>query len=477
MQFLWPPGHRQREGLKSMQVKETLSEGLKREYEVVITAADLDQRVNAKLDEIKGRVNIAGFRPGKVPMSHLKRVYGKSVMSEVLQQAVNDSNQKIVDDGKFKLAMEPKVTLAAEDEASVKQLVEGKSDLAYKVEMEILPKIEFPDFKKLKVTRPVTEATDADVDQALTKIAEANQQFEEKQGKAEKGDQVVIDFKGSIDGTPFDGGAAEDAPLVLGSNSFIPGFEDQLIGVSAGETKDITVKFPDDYGADQLAGKNAVFAINVKKVEKPKKSEIDDEFAKAVGAESLAKLKEQVRERIERDFKQVSRAKAKRSLLDALDEALKFDAPPSLVEQEFDTVWKGITNDLNNRKVTWADEDTTEDEAKSEYRRIADRRVRLGLAIAELGEKNNIQVSEDELTRAMVEQARQFPGQEQQIWDYFRKNPQAMAGIRAPIFEDKVIDFILELAEVNEKSVSRDELLADDEETSSRPKIGKNKKK
>ncbi|MGE0339062.1 MAG: trigger factor [Xanthobacteraceae bacterium] len=460
-----------------MQVKETLSEGLKREYEVVVPAADLDQRVNAKLDEIKGRVNIAGFRPGKVPMSHLKRVYGKSVMSEVIQQTVNDANQKIVDDGNFKLAMEPKVTLAAEDEASVKQIVEGKSDLAYKVAMEILPKIEFPDFKKIKVTRPTTAASDADVEQALQKIAEANQQYESKEGKAETGDQVTIDFKGSIDGVPFDGGAAEDAPLVLGSNTFIPGFEDQLVGVAVGDKKDITVKFPEDYGADHLAGKDAVFAINVKKVEKPKKTEIDDEFAKGVGAENLAKLKEQVRERIERDFKQVSRAKAKRALLDALDETMKFEAPPSLVEQEFDTVWKAVNNDLQRRNTTWAEEETSEDEAKVEYQRIADRRVRLGLAIAELGEKNNIQVSEDELTRALVEQARQFPGQEQQVWDHFRKNPQAMAGIRAPLFEDKVIDFILELADVTEKPVTRDELLADDEETTSRPQIGKNKKK
>jgi trigger factor len=459
-----------------MQVKETLSEGLKREYEVLVAAADLDQRVNAKLDEIKGRVNIAGFRPGKVPMSHLKRVYGKSVMSEVIQQAVNDSNQKIVDDGKFKLAMEPKVTLAAEDEASVKQLIEGKSDLSFKVAMEILPKIEFPDFKKVKVTRPVTETTDADIDQALSKIAEANQQFEEKQGKAEKGDQVTIDFKGAIDGVPFDGGAAEDAPLVLGSNTFIPGFEDQLIGVAAGDAKDVKVKFPEEYGAPDLAGKDAVFAIKVKKIEKPKKTVIDEEFAKSVGAENLAKLRDDVRDRISRDFKHVSRTKAKRSLLDALDGELKFQAPPSLVEQEFDTVWKAVNNDLANRKSTWADEDTTEEEAKAEYQRIADRRVRLGLAIAELGEKNNIQVSEDEITRAIVEQARQYPGQEQQVWDMFRKNPQALAGIRAPLFEDKVIDFILELADVSEKQVSRDELLADDEETTSRPKIGKNKK-
>jgi trigger factor len=462
--------------MTKMQVKETLSEGLKREYEVVVSVADLGKRVDTKLDEIKDRVNIAGFRPGKVPMSHLKRVYGKSVMGEVIQQAVSETNQKIVEDGKFKLAMEPKVTLAADDEASIKEVIDGKSDLSFKVAIEILPKIEFPDFKKIKVTRPTAEVTDADIEEALGKIAAANQQFEEKTGKAASGDQVIIDFKGSVDGVPFDGGAAEDAPLVLGSNTFIPGFEDQLIGVAAGDEKDINVKFPDQYGADQLAGKDAVFAIKVKKVEKPKKVEIDDEFAKSVGAENLAKLKEQVKDRIKRDFAQVSRIKAKRSLLDALDEEMKFDTPPSLVEQEFDTVWKAVQNDMTSRKTTWADEDTTEEEARSEYRRISDRRVRLGLAIAELGEKNNIQVSEDELTRALVEQARQFPGQEQQVWDHFRKNPQAMAGIRAPLFEDKVIDFILELADVTDKPMGREELLADEEETTSKPKLGKNKK-
>ncbi|MDP2007514.1 MAG: trigger factor, partial [Rubrivivax sp.] len=268
---------------------ETL-EKLERRITLTLAADTINGEVESRLKKLARTVKADGFRPGKVPMSHLKRVYGKSVMSEVIQQAVNDSNQKIVDDGKFKLAMEPKVTLAAEDEASVKQLIEGKSDLSFKVAMEILPKIEFPDFKKVKVTRPVTETTDADVDQALDKIAEANQQFEEKQGKAEKGDQVTIDFKGSIDGVPFDGGAAEDAPLVLGSNSFIPGFEDQLIGVAAGDAKDVKVKFPEEYGAPDLAGKDAVFAINVKKVEKPKKTEINEEFAKSVGAENLAKL-------------------------------------------------------------------------------------------------------------------------------------------------------------------------------------------
>jgi trigger factor len=460
-----------------MQVKETLSEGLKREYEVVVSAAELDQRVNTRLDEIKDRVNIAGFRPGKVPVTHLKRVYGKSIMGEVIQQAVNDTNQKIISDGGFKLAMEPKVTLAAEAEPEVQKLIDGKSDLAYKVAMEILPKIEFPDFKTVKVTRPVAEATDKDVDEALKNISEQSRPFGEKAGKAENGDRVTIDFKGSIDGVPFDGGAAEDAPLLLGSGQFIPGFEEQLVGASAGDQRDVKVTFPKEYGAPDLAGKDAVFDVKVKKVEAPQEAKIDDDFAKQMGAENLTKLKEQVKERIRRDFNGLSRLKAKRSLLDALDTALKFQPPQSLVDQEYETVWKSVENDMSRRGVTFADEETTEEEAKAEYRRIADRRVRLGLAIAELGEKNNIQVTDDEITRAIVEQARQFPGQEQQVWEHFRNNPQALAGIRAPLFEDKVIDYILELADVTDNKVDRETLLADDEENAGRPQVGKAKKK
>jgi trigger factor len=429
-----------------MQVKETLSEGLKREYEVVVPASELDQRVNTRLEEMKDRVNIAGFRPGKVPVTHLKRVYGRSVMGEVIQQAVNETNQKIMTDGGFKLAMEPKVTLAAEAEPEVQKLIEGKSDLSYKVAMELLPKIDFPDFKTIKVTRPVADTTDKDVEEALKNISESNRPFADKNGKAENGDRVTIDFKGSVDGVPFEGGAAEDAPLLLGSGQFIPGFEEQLVGTNVGDQRDVKVTFPKEYGAPDLAGKDAVFDVKVKKIEAPQEVKLDDEFAKSMGAESLSKMKEQVKERIRRDFTGVSRLKAKRSLLDALDEALKFQVPQSLVDQEYETVWKSVENDMSRRNVTFADEGTTEEEAKEEYRRIADRRVRLGLAIAELGEKNNIQVTDDEITRAIVEQARQFPGQEQQVWEHFRNNPQALAGIRAPLFEDKVIDSILELA-------------------------------
>ncbi len=461
-----------------MQVKETVADGLKREFQVSVPAADIDAKVDERLADLKDKVRLNGFRPGKVPTAHLKRVYGRSVAAETIDKLVRDTNDGIFSERGFRLATEPKITMP-QDQKEIEDILEGKSDLTYTVAIEVVPTIELADFKSFSVEKPVVEVGESDVDEAIKRIAEANRSYADKAegAKAETGDRVTVSFKGTIDGVAFDGGTGEDIPVVIGSASFIPGFEDQLVGVAVGDKKDITVKFPEDYGADHLAGKDAVFAINVKKVEKPKKTEIDDEFAKGVGAENLAKLKEQVRERIERDFKQVSRAKAKRSLLDALDETMKFEAPPSLVEQEFDTVWKAVNNDLQRRNTTWAEEETSEDEAKVEYQRIADRRVRLGLAIAELGEKNNIQVSEDELTRALVEQARQFPGQEQQVWDHFRKNPQAMAGIRAPLFEDKVIDFILELADVTEKPATRDELLADDEETTSRPQIGKNKKK
>lgn len=457
-----------------MQVKETLAEGLKREYEVVVPAGELDERVTARLNEMKDRVNIAGFRPGKVPLPHLKRVYGKSLMGEVIQQAVNESNQKIVDDGGFKLAIEPQVTLAATAEDEVKQLVEGKSDLAFKVAMELLPKIDFPDFKSIKVTRPVAEVSDVDVDDALKKIAEANRPFAAKTGKAAEGDRITIDFKGSIDGVPFEGGSAEAVPLVIGSGQFIPGFEDQLTGLSVGDESTVKVAFPKEYGAEHLAGKDAEFAVKVTALETPQEAKLDDDFAKALGVDTFDKLKEQVRDRLKRDFASVSRAKAKRSLLDALDEALKFDPPPSVVEQEFNGVWRNVQEDMSRRGKTFADEDTTEDEAREDYRRIADRRVRVGLAIAELGEKNDIKVSEDEVTRALVEQARQFPGQEQQVWDHFRNNPQALAQIRAPLFEEKVVDFLLELVDVTEKPVTREELVAEDDEEETK---GKNKEK
>jgi trigger factor len=447
-----------------MQVKETLAEGLKREYQVVWPVAELDQRATERLSSLKDRVRIDGFRPGKVPLPHLKRVYGKSVMGEVIEQAMTEANAKIVNDGGFKLAIEPRVKLADEGEQAVKDVMEGRADLSYTVAMELLPKVELADFRKIKLERPVTEVTDADVDEALGKIADANRPFADKEGKAEKGDRLTLNFKGTIDGVAFEGGTAEDVPLVIGQGQFIPGFEEQLLGMTKGETKTLKVTFPKNYAAEHLAGKDAEFETTVTALAGPGEAKIDDEFATKLGLESLEKLKGHVRERIEKEYGAASRVKVKRVLLDALDEAHKFDAPPSLVDQEFEGIWASVTRDMEQRGGKFEDEDTTEEKAREEYRGIADRRVRLGLVLAEVGEKNKITVSEEELTRAVVERARQFPGQEQQAFEHMRKDPNTLAALRAPIFEEKVVDFLLELATVNDKKVSREALFAADDD-------------
>jgi len=446
-----------------MQVTETAAAGLKREYRVVVPATDLEARVQERLDDLKGKVQLRGFRPGKVPVAHLKRLYGKSAMAEVIEAAVREANNKIITDGGFKLATEPKVVLPSE-EGAVQGVIEGKSDLAYTVEIEIVPPITLADFKTIKLTRLTAEVTDAEIDQALQTIAEQNRPFVAKTEAAADGDRVTISFEGSLKGTPFEGGTGEDVPLLLGGNQFIPGFEGHLVGLKGGENTTFNVKFPDDYRAAAVAGKDATFAVTVKAVEAPGAVTIDDEFAKTLGLESLAKLKDAVKERIAREHTMASRQKLKRAQLDQLDERHKFEPPPSLVEQEFGSVWSQIENDLKQQNRTFADEGTTEEKAREEYRSIAERRVRLGLVIAEIGEKNNIKVTDDQLTAAAVEQARQMPGREQQVWDYYRKNPNALAALRAPLFEDKVVDFLTELAEVTEKPVSRDELFKEDEE-------------
>ncbi len=446
-----------------MQVKETLSEGLKREYQVVWPVSELDQRATERLASLKDRVRLDGFRPGKVPLPHLKRVYGKSVMGEVIEQAMTETNAKIVNDGGFKLAVEPRVKLADEGEQSVKDVMEGRADLSYTVAMELLPKVELADFRKITLERPVAEVTDADVDEALGKVADANRPFADKDGKAETGDRLVLNFKGTIDGVAFEGGTADEVPIVIGQGQFIPGFEEQLVGMTKGETKTLKVTFPKNYAAEHLAGKDAEFQTTVTNLSGPGEIKIDDEFAKKLGLESLDKLKGHVRERIEKEYGTASRAKVKRVLLDALDEAHKFDAPPTLIDQEFNGIWASVTGDMEQRGTKFEDDDTTEEKARKEYREIADRRVRLGLVLAEVGEKNKITVSEEEVTRAVVERARQFPGQEQQAFEHMRKDPNTLAALRAPIFEEKVVDFLLELATVNDKKVSREALFAADE--------------
>ena len=447
-----------------MQVTETLSEGLKREYKVVVPASELDAKVNARLDELKDRVRINGFRPGKVPVTHLKRMYGRSAMAEVIEATVRDTNNQIVSENGYKLAADPKVTLPTE-EGAIDQLIAGKSDLNYTMALEIVPPIALGDFKSIKLTRLAADVTNAEVEQGIARIVDQNKPYTVRpEGeKAAKDDRVTISFSGTIDDKPFEGGSGDDAVVLIGSNTFIPGFEDQLIGISAGETRTLKVTFPARYMKEDLAGKAAEFVVTAKSIEAPGKVTADDDFAKSLGLESLAKLRDAVKDSISREHAGMSRQKLKRGLLDELDKLHKFEPPPTLVEEEFDRVWKSVLSELETERKTFADEGTTEEKAKAEYRAIAERRVRLGLVLAEIGEKNNITVTEDELSRAVMERARQFAGQEQRVWDYYRQNPQAVAALRAPIFEEKVVDFLVELAGVTDSKVSRDELYKEDD--------------
>ena len=447
-----------------MQVTETLSEGLKREFKVVVPAAELDARVNKRLDELKGQIRINGFRPGKVPVAHLKRVYGRSAMAEVIEATVRDTNNQIVSEHGFKLAADPKVTLPTE-ESAIQELIAGKTDLNYTMALEIVPPIALADFKTIKLTRLATDVADAEVEEGIARIAEQNKPYTPRAAgeKAAKDDRVTISYAGTIDGVPFEGGTDDDAPVLIGSNTFIPGFEDQLIGIATGETRTLKVKFPEHYQAANLAGKDAEFVVTAKSIEAPGSVTIDEEFAKSLGLESLAKLRDAIKDRISRDHLAMSRQKVKRALLDELDKLHKFEPPPTLAEEEFDRVWKSLLSEMETEKKTFADENTTEDKAKAEYRAIAERRVRLGLVLAEIGEKNNITVTDEELNRAVMERVRQFPGQEQRVYEYFRSNPQAVAALRAPIYEEKVVDFLLELATVTEKKVTREELYKEEE--------------
>jgi trigger factor len=456
-----------------MQVTETLSDGLKREFQVQVPAADLEARVSERLGELKNRVQLRGFRPGKVPVAHLKRIYGKAVMAETIEAVIRELNAKIVSDRGLKLAMEPKVTIPNE-ETEVAKVLGGETDLAYTVALELLPKIELGDFKGVKLEREVAEVTDEQINEALDRIAEQNRPFAPKEdgAKVEKGDRVVIDFTGTLDGVPFEGGTGGDVGVNVGSGTFIPGFEDQLIGMTAGETRLVKVTFPENYMNAQLAGKNAEFSVTAKSVEAPGTVTMDDAFAKSLGLESLAKLKEAVKGRLQQEHAGLSRQRIKRQLLDKLDELHKFALPPTLAEDEFRNVWSAVESDLKAQGRTFADEGTTEEKAREEYRAIAERRVRLGLVLAEIGERNKITVPEEDITRAIVERARQLPGREQEVWDYYRKNPGAVAGIRAPIFEEKVVDFLLELADITEKQVSREDLLKEEDDDDNKGAAG-----
>ena len=420
-----------------MQVTETLSEGLKHEFKISVPASDLDAKADAKLVDLKDKVRINGFRPGKVPVAHLKKVYGRSVMAETIDQTIRDTNTQLFSERGFKLATEPKITMPSET-AEVEELLNGKTDLTYTVAIEVVPAIALADFKTFQVEKPVADVLDGDVDEAIKRIADTNRGYAAKAdgAKAESGDRVTINFKGTINGEAFEGGTGEGIQVVIGSNTFIPGFEEQLIGIGVNETRTLKVSFPKNYMSEKRAGQPAEFETTATAIEAPQDIAIDDEFAKTLGLESLDKLKEAARERLVVEFAGATRQRVKRALLDRLDEAHRFEAPPSLVEEEFNLMWNSVKAEMDSAGKTFADEDTTEDKAKEEYHKIADRRVRLGLVLSEIGEKNKITVTDDEVGRAVSERARSMPGREKEVCDYYRSIAQALAQLRAPIYED-----------------------------------------
>ncbi|MEL7113024.1 MAG: trigger factor [Pseudomonadota bacterium] len=435
-----------------MQLTETLNEGLKRGYQIKIPAEELDKKVNEKLAEAQPEIQMKGFRKGKVPMALLKKQYGERLLGEAMQETIDGAMSSHFEESGDRPALQPDVKITNED------WKEG-DDLEVEMSYERLPDVPDVDFGKIKLEKLVAKPADEELDEALQSLAENAQNFEDRKkgSKAKDGDQVVLDFVGSIDGEPFDGGAAEDYPLVLGSNSFIPGFEDQLVGVKAEEDKDVTVNFPDDYQAEALAGKEAVFACKIKAVKAPKPAEIDDELAKKFGADDLAALKGQISERLGAEYGQASRAVMKRKLLDALDDVVDFELPPTLVEAEAKQIAHQLWHE-DNPEVEGHDH--PEIETTDEHKELAVRRVRLGLLLAELGRKNEIEVSDAEMTQAVMARARQYPGQERQFFEFVQQNPEMRQQIQAPLFEDKVIDYIFELAKVSEKEVSKEDLKA-----------------
>jgi trigger factor len=454
-----------------MQVIETLAEGLKRELKVVIPAKDMEARMNERLAETKDKVRINGFRPGKVPFAHLKKMYGKSIMAELVNELVREKPTEILSERGEKSATQPEIAMT-EDEAEADKILNAEADFEFTVAYEIIPAIELKDVSGIKVTREVVDIDEAEVTEQILKIAENARTYETKKGKAANGDRVTIDYLGKVDGEAFDGGKDEDAELVLGSNRFIPGFEEQLVGLKAGDEKVINVTFPAEYPAANLAGKEATFDITVKDVAAAAEVEINDDLATKLGLESADKLKEVVRGQIESQYGSMTRQKVKRQILDQLDELYQFDTPQRLVDAEFDNIWRQINTDLEQAGKTFADE-----EARGEYRKLAERRVRLGLVLSEIGEKAGVTVTDEEMQRSLFEQLRQFPGQEKQIIDYFQKTPGAAASLRAPIFEEKVVDHLLSEVKVTDKTVSKEELMADEEEGTSDTKKAASKKK
>jgi len=442
-----------------MQVTETLNEGLKSKLSVVIPKSDLTARLESKLGELKDRANLKGFRPGKVPATYLKKVYGKSAMAEAMNDAINTTVGEALTNRSERAASQPKVDLP-EDQTVLNKVLEGESDLNFDVSYEVLPAVELMDFKSLKLDRPVVEVTEADVDKEMQRVFRQNRGYEPKpdDGVVADGDNLGISFVGKIDGQTFQGGSSDHAHVVVGAGDFIPGFEEQLIGMKKNETRTIEVTFPADYQREELQGKKASFDVTVLHIDAPQAGELNDDFAKRLGVDDVAALRKAVREQMTAALASMSRQAIKRQILDKLDEGHKFAVPDQLVDAEFETIWQRVEHEIKDHGRSFEDEGTTEAEAREQYRKIAERRVRLGLVVAEVGNKNKIEVTEDEHQQALIAEVRRFPGQEQQVYDYYRKNPGALAGLRAPVFENKVVDYVAELATQTDKPMTREEL-------------------
>ena len=446
----------------SIQIVEKPADGLSRVFGITVSSQELAQRADARIAEISPQLQLKGFRPGKVPPAHVRRLYGKSIMGEVIEQTLSESTQKAIDDAQVRPAAQPDVKV----QSDMDKVIAGQSDLAYEVQLEVMPEFKPMDPAQISLTRPVYEPTDAEVDEALTELAANNRTYETKSGKSAKaadGDMVVIDFLGRTDGVAFEGGAAEDAQLVLGSGQFIPGFEDQLIGAKAGDDVLVKVTFPADYGAENLKGKDAEFEVKVKDVRAPAKTELNDDFAKSLQLDSLEALKDAMKAQLAQRYAAQSRFKLKRALLDVLDAGHDFPLPPRMVEAEFTVIWGQVEGDRVQGNLPPEDAGKSEEQLKGEYRKIAERRVRLGLVLAEMGRAHNVQVTDQELNQAAQQEAMRYGPQAQEVFDYLRKTPAAQAQLRAPIYEDKVVDLIFGLAKVDDKAVSKDELMADDE--------------
>ncbi|GAB4137015.1 MAG: trigger factor [Sphingomonadales bacterium] len=428
-----------------MQINETVNEGLKREFTVLVQADELERRIVAELDRLKQQIRMPGFRPGKVPASLIRKLHGQAVEGQVLENTIQETTRQLLDDKAIRPATQPNIEVTK---------FESGTDLEYTVALEVLPDIESPDFSDLKLEKLVAPVADDAVDDMLTRLAGQQKSFKAaaKTRKAKSGDAVVIDFVGKLGDEAFEGGSAEDFQLELGSGSFIPGFEEQLEGVKAGDEVAVNVTFPKDYGADELAGKDAVFEVKVKEVKVAEEAKVDDDLAKNLGLDDLAALKDVLRQQIEREHGQMSRAHLKRQLLDALAERHHFEVPAGMVDAEFEQIWQTLLSQSNEEERKALEENDAE---KADYRAIAERRVRLGLLLAQVGQDNKVEVRQEEVNRLIAQEAQRFPGQEQQVFEFYRKNPGAMAQLRAPLYEDKVVDFVLELATVTEKQVDR----------------------